>query len=451
VCLAYIHDTEVTHSFHDSLVNLLMLDVANQGRVLAGGYVAVRCARSSDLVDARNQAVQGFLARPTEWLFFVDTDMGFAPDTIERLLEVADPIERPIVAGLCFAQKETAQDGMSGFRTSPRVTILDWVDTPDGPKFMGRADYPVNTVVKCAGTGSACILIHRSVFERIEAEHGRTWYNRIAGTDGKPLGEDVSFCVRAGALDIPIHVHTGVKTTHLKNVWLAESDFAEHAVAPPATDPTAVLVPVMHRPQNAEPFMASLRASTGLATVYAIAHQDDTETIKAWRDAGAELLIGDVSTFAEKVNEGYRSTVEPWLFLCGDDVRFRPGWLDHAQHTAQLQDAPVVGTNDLGNPRVVAGDHATHLLIRRSYVDEQGAGWDGPKTLAHPGYRHWFVDDEIVIAAKQRGAWAMSLASVVEHLHPYWGKAESDDVYALGESHSAADRALFEQRLREHT
>lgn len=461
VCLAYVHDVEVAYSFHDSLVNLLMFDAAGPGRVMEGGYIAVRCARSADLVEARNQAVEGFLARPAEWLFFVDTDMGFAPDTVERLLAAANPVERPIVGGLCFAQRELEQDGMAGYRTAPRFTILDWVDTVEGPRFMGRSTYPVNTVVKCAGTGAACILIHRSALERIRDEYGPVWFNRIGGSDGKLLGEDVSFCVRAGALNIPIHVHTGVRTTHLKDVWLSEADFWQHAVAPPATEPTAVVVPVVRRPQNAVPFMASLRASTGLATVYAIAEPDDVETVDAWRAAGAEVILGDAEwvgdepgqpvarAFAEKVNLGYRQTTEPWLLLVGDDVRFHPGWLDHAQAVAG-GDCHVIGTNDLVNPRVTSGEHATHLLVRRSYVDDQGASWDGPKVVCHEGYRHWYVDDEVVTAAKQRGVWAMALASKVEHLHPAWGTAAMDEVYEQGQAAAKRDYARFRQRLATH-
>jgi hypothetical protein len=452
VCLAYVHDTDVAYSFHDSVINLLMFDASTRGRVLEGGYIAVRCARSSDLVDARNHAVKTFLERPADWLFFVDTDMGFAPDTIDRLIEVADPTTRPIVGGLCFAQKETGQDGLSGYRTAPRVTILDWVDTEGGPTFMGRTRYPVNTVVKCAGTGAACILIHRSVLERIRDESGPVWFDRVPGGGGKLLGEDVSFCVRAGALDIPVHVHTGVRTTHLKSVWLGEGDFWQDATATPATAPTAVIVPVMRRPQNAAPFMATLRASTGLATVYAVADVDDTATAQAWRDAGAQVIDYDgdtAGTFSQKMNVGYRETTEPWIFLTGDDVAFRPGWLDHAQATAG-DDLHVIGTNDLGNPAVLAGEHATHMLIRRSYVDETGASWDGPKVLAHEGYRHWFVDNEIVTAARRRGVWGMALASVVEHMHPQWGKGDTDDVYALGESRAVPDRHLFERRARKH-
>jgi hypothetical protein len=454
VTLAYVHDVEVAHSFHDSLVNLLMFDAANDRRVLRGGYIAMRYG-TGGIIAARNEIAKRFLDQPAEWLFILDSDMGFEAESLERLLEVADPVTRPIVGGLCFAQKETARDGMSGFRCAPRVTILDWIRTEAGEQFAGRSSYPINSVVQCSATGSACILIHRSVLERIAAESGPVWYDRIPDGAGGLFGEDVSFCIRAGAFDFPVHVHTGVKTTHLKNLWLAEADFWRAIDVPPATQPTAVIVPVMGRPQNAAPFMASLRASTGLATVYAIVNDDgppgssDVSTWDAWRDAGAVVMSGQdgETTFAQKVNLAYNVAFEPWLFLVGDDVRFHPGWLDHAQHAAG-DTYDVVGTNDLANPRVTNGEHATHMLIRRSYIDEHGASWDGPKVVAHEGYRHWYVDDEIVTAAKQRGVWAMALGSLVEHLHPMVGKAETDSVYELGQSSRNADRALFERRSR---
>lgn len=456
VTVAYVHSNEVAHSWHRSLIELVGHDLANEGRVLRGGWLAMRCG-TDGLPAARNETVKTFLAdRDADWLFWVDTDMGFSPDVVDRLLEVADPVERPIVGGLCFIHKEHTPDGMGGQRCFAAPTIFDWVQIGegDGKGFMGRANYPINTVVRCAGTGSACILIHRSVLEQIQAKYGDTWYDRVpsAAAEGSQLiGEDLSFCLRAGSLRIPIFVHTGVKTTHFKEFWLAEQDFWERSIPPPATEEVAVIVPVMKRPQNAAPFMQSLRASTGLATVYAICDRSDTETMAAWRREGAEIVEvvdPEPGSFAEKVNIGRSCSTEPWLFLVGDDVRFHAGWLDHAQAVAKMQDASVVGTNDLGTPRVTSGEHATHLLIRRDYIDSQGASWDGPGTVAHESYRHWFVDDEAVLVAKQRGVWSMALGSVVEHMHPYFGRGEMDEVYRLGESHAEADRALFEQRCR---
>lgn len=149
-----------------------------------------------------------------------------------------------------------------------------------------------------------------------------------------------------------------------------------------------------------------------------------------------------------KCNHGYRQTSEPWLFFTGDDVRFYPGWLDQAQHVARLESASVVGTNDLGNPRVTRGEHAVHWLVERRYIDEQGASWDGPGNVCHEGYRVWYQDDEVVTAARQRGAWAMALGSWVEHLHPLWGKGEGISDWKPDEAAIAADRLLFQRRKR---
>jgi hypothetical protein len=467
VVVAYVHEKNVAASFHHCMIELIGWDLAHEARILRGGYLGWTCG-TDGLTDSRNKVVAAFLRdNRADWLFWIDTDMGFAPDTVDRLFAAADPVERPVVGGLCFTQREEESDGMGGWRCRATPTVFDWTVLEDAGQmgFSVRWNYPPDQLVRCAGTGSACILIHRSVFEKIQAEYG-TWYDRVQNTTmGRLMSEDLSLCLRAGALNIPVHVHTGVKTSHQKTLWLAEDDYYGQVAlsqwpppVPAATEETAVIVPVLRRPQNAVPFMESLAASGApLAKVYAVADPDDTETAMAWEEAGASILIfpdimggpSSPGTFAEKANIGYKATREPWLLLAGDDVKFHPGWLDQAQHAAR-DGADVVGTNDLHNPRVTAGEHSPHPMIRRAYVNEQGASWDGPGIVAHEGYRHWFVDDELVTVAKQRGAWVAAPHAKVEHLHPLWGLAEDDETYALGREHIEADKALFEKRLAEH-
>lgn len=455
VLVAYLHPNSVSHSFSDSLMRLVAFDLAHEGRVVrSGGPVMFRCGPGG-LVEARNDVVAHFLDNTScEWLWMVDSDMGFAPDTVERLVAAADPSERPVVGALCFGMKETGPDGMQGWNTQPFPTLYDWAQKPDGEfGFHIRRDYRPNTLTQVAGTGAACLLVHRSVLAKLREQHGDLWFERTRYASGKPVSEDLSFCFRVNAAGFPIFVHTGVRTTHHKAIWLGEQDYWDSRVVPPAADRVAVIVPVMQRPQNAEPFMRSLQASTGLATVYAVADAADTDTVRAWRENGAIVidinLLRDLDrpgTFAEKVNVGFGYTQEGFVFITGDDVRFHPGWLDHAQHVANSTGAQVVGTNDLANPRVMSGDHGTHLLIAREYVDEQGASWDGPGVVCHEGYRHWFVDDEIVTVAKSRDVWASALGSKVEHLHPLFGKGEEDEVYRIGQRRAERDGKLFRER-----
>lgn len=449
VLVTYAHGNDVAHSWAQSMNRLIIHD---QGRLI-GSISNVRCS-SGNLVIARNAMMQELLEGECEWLFMVDTDMGFQAGALDLLRAVADPVAYPIVGGLCFAQKDFTADSRSGYRFTPMPTIFDFVEMPDGvERFAYRSHYPANGLVQCDGTGAAFVLIHRSVGERIFNEYGPVWFDRIDDGDGL-MSEDLSFFKRWVDLEGRggCVIHTGVRTTHQKPIWLAESDFFEAVGVPPATEQVDVIVPVLHRPQNVRPLLETLRASTGLATAWFVCDRDDKEEQDLVLEHGGRVLKCDGS-FAEKVNYAYTAIPRvgkpaPWLMLTGDDVLFQPGWLDHALFVASQYGGQVVGTNDLGNPRVTSGDHATHMLVSRRYVDEVGATFDAEPGVVCGPYRHWFVDDELVLAAKQRGVWQMALGSIVEHMHPLWGKGQVDDVYVKGQAHAEADKALFEERAR---
>ena len=297
VVLAYVYTGhEVAYSWHHSVFEMLLgweINPAHQMRVLRGGWIAMKCG-TDGLAEARNKTVRDFLKEDrADWLFWTDTDMGFAADTLDRLMDAADPDERPIVGALAFTWREDDSDQMGGWRTFPVPVIFDWARIGDKTGFTVRYDYPPDTVIRCAGTGSACTLIHKSVFEKIAAEYGEQWYDRVPNpATGQIVSEDLSLCLRAGALGIPVHVHTGVRTTHQKTLWVGEGDY-HAAVAleklaaqvPPASEKTAVIVPVLWRPGKAGPFMESFNASGAgdVATVYAVADPADTETVQAWR------------------------------------------------------------------------------------------------------------------------------------------------------------------------
>lgn len=232
VTVAYVHQHECAISWHHSVIELLSHDMGHENRIIRGGWIAIRSG-TDGLVESRNMAVRTFLAeRVTDWLFWVDTDMGFAPDLVDRLYEAADPVERPMVGALAFTQRELESDGMGGWRTSMAPTVFDWTVIKGQHGFAVRWDFARNTLVRCAGTGSACVLIHRSVFEKVEAKFGPIWYDRVPNTDtGQLIGEDLSFCLRCGAESIPIHVHTGVEASHKKEVWLTEEHYWRQRLA----------------------------------------------------------------------------------------------------------------------------------------------------------------------------------------------------------------------------
>lgn len=253
VTVAYVHEpTTVGYNWHRSYLKLVMHEMGRDDPSIEG-ELPVKYP-TGGLVEARNTAVERFLESDDDWLFWIDTDMGFDGDIVERLLAVADPVDRPVIGALCFTRREVDNDGQSGKLIVPHPTIYLWAETPGGNGFVPFDDYPRNgELVKCSATGSAAVLIHRSVFDRI----GGNWYGLVASPiEGVPFSEDMSFCVRCAQHDIPIYVHTGVKTNHLKEVWLSEEFFDVYGAARPlvpwvAADMVTVGVDGDKRPNRA--------------------------------------------------------------------------------------------------------------------------------------------------------------------------------------------------------
>lgn len=221
VMVAWVHSDQVAHSWFTSIMGAVL------STPQIGPYIAMRYG-SDGLPAARNKVAEQFLESGADWLWVVDTDMGFAPDTLTRLLAVADPTDRPVMGALCFTNREVQSDGMGGYRCTAVPAMYRWAEDADGRSgFTPAYDYPPNTVVQVAGTGSACVLIHRGALERVAERDGPSWYTRLMNpSTGQLLGEDLSFCARLAQCGIPVHVDTSVKTTHLKPIWLQELDYA---------------------------------------------------------------------------------------------------------------------------------------------------------------------------------------------------------------------------------
>jgi len=233
VQIAYLHSERVSHSFMESMRGMLEHDLNGTGRV-ARKPLNLRCAAGL-IAHTRNYAVRLFLDKTDhEWLLFIDTDMGFAADSVDRLLDAADPVTHPIVGALCFAYMETEYDGMGGWRRSVVPTMYRIGNVVDSGRvsFCYYGEYPDDTVVPVAATGGAFLLIHRGVLEKLRADTDR-WFDMLYDDDGDIVGEDIAFCARAQASGIPVHVHTGVKTSHHKEIWLAEEDYVRQVVTGP--------------------------------------------------------------------------------------------------------------------------------------------------------------------------------------------------------------------------
>lgn len=216
-----------------------------------------------------------------------------------------------------------------------------------------------------------------------------------------------------------------------------------------------MIIPVVQRPHRAAPVFESIQRATppGVARVLFVGNHGDEPEHEACRATGADLMVIGVrrdGDYARKVNAAYRASTEPLLFLGADDLDFHPGWFEAVMRRIDAG-AAVVGTNDLGNPRVMRGEHATHCVVTRDYVDRFGT-IDQPGEVLHEGYAHEYCDDELVGTAKMRQAWAFAEDAHVEHLHPNWlgsdgkPKAPSDHLYSDQRRRMRQSRPLYLRR-----
>ncbi len=210
-----------------------------------------------------------------------------------------------------------------------------------------------------------------------------------------------------------------------------------------------ILVPMLGRPHRVAPLLESIQATAPHARVVFCLSPHDGQVHAAVDATGRERITvprQPVGDFQRKTNTGIRHTSQPLIFTGADDLRFHFGWWQAA--VARLADGVgVVGTNDLCNPRVIRGEHATHMLVTREYVEQHGTV-DEPGKFFHEGYRHEWCDDEAVGTAKHRRAFAFAGDSVVEHMHPMAGKAPRDTLYDQQAQRMRQGRALFERRRR---
>lgn len=196
--------------------------------------------------------------------------------------------------------------------------------------------------------------------------------------------------------------------------------------------------------------LASIDATTeGARVLFCLTKGDDeveAEVVRAGRER-AMFPPRPIGDWAHKVNTGARLTEQPLIFTGADDLEFRVGWFEAA--TAKLEPGiGVVGTNDMGNPRVMAGDHATHFLVTREYMKKYGTV-DEPGKILHEGYWHELCDDELVATAKHRSAWVMALTAEVKHRHPNWDPlVPTDPLYDRQRERMRFGRRLFAQRRR---
>jgi len=218
-----------------SWTDLMLRDQALSQRMIRfGGMYLREVAGTMGVAAGRSRIAAAFLGSDSEWLFMVDTDMGFASDTVDRMVESAEAHKVHVLGALCFCQKldtdvNQGPFGAARFRIQPTLYTYNEVKDTGERGFRSITKYKRDQFQYVAGTGAACILIHREALQAVGPEPFMPITDPIAGGNGTPrtFSEDLSFCIRVQAVGLEMGVDTSIKTTHHKGgIYLDEVSFA---------------------------------------------------------------------------------------------------------------------------------------------------------------------------------------------------------------------------------
>jgi hypothetical protein len=217
-----------------------------------------------------------------------------------------------------------------------------------------------------------------------------------------------------------------------------------------------ILIPVLRRPHRVKPLLESIETATPKGcyrVLFLLSPMDAAELVAVVQGAEGRSWVNwyvmdrhlEGGDFQRKINEGYRGSKEPLIFAGADDLCFHPGWFEAAKRCLR-PGIGMIGTNDLGNPGVLREELSTHSLFTRAYADLGTV--DQPRTIYCELYPHTRCDNEAVETAMARQAYCHAADSIVEHLHPHWGKASLDSVYtqAYSPANLRAGNKIFHER-----
>lgn len=212
VAVGYVHVNMVHEGFANSLAKMC-LNPANK-------IVGIISTSNPRQEVARNHAIAEFLAGPAEWLMWIDTDMTFDIDSVQRLLATAKREKADAVTGLGFILK----------RAENAVIPNGYMWDQELAQFREIEQYPSGKAIPVDGTGAGFVLVHRKVFEAFRAQYGDTWHQtwlHHPSNDG-PMGHDLAFFFEVTQnLGFKLVWDTAVKTGHIKHFELNEQSYED--------------------------------------------------------------------------------------------------------------------------------------------------------------------------------------------------------------------------------
>lgn len=148
---------------------------------------------------ARNNLARQALKSDADWVLWLDSDMVFAPDTLQRMLKVCKDNDIDFLTAVCFRRKPPYTpclfDRLEKVEKGASYTAL--MSVPEG-------------LFKVGGCGFAGVLMASDVLLSVQSKFNGRMFDPMDG-----FGEDVSFCWRARQCGYDIWCDSSIEFGHV--------------------------------------------------------------------------------------------------------------------------------------------------------------------------------------------------------------------------------------------
>ena len=148
------------------------------------GKCTVSFLIGSLVYDSRNKLAAMAIEMEADYILWLDSDMVFPPDTLERMIKVLDNNpDISVLSGLYFRRGAPFTPVLFSKLEIRDDGLLDFADQTEIP----------DSLFEIAGCGFGGVLMRSDVLFDIAAkEGGGVWFTPLANA-----GEDCAFCIRA--------------------------------------------------------------------------------------------------------------------------------------------------------------------------------------------------------------------------------------------------------------
>lgn len=194
------------------------------------------------------------------------------------------------------------------------------------------------------------------------------------------------------------------------------------AINPTKSPKISICLPSRGRPERLRIMMNSALASAIDSTCVEFVVYCDLDDISMMGFIAAQTILirGPRLGISEMTNICYRNATGDILMYAADDILFNNiGWEQIVINQYHKSAYFLIYGDDLGQSKKRI---ATHGFVSRKFADLNGF-------LLPPFFAADFCDTWLTSVARLAGCLFFDSKIVIEHLHPSWGKAETDSTY----------------------